>query len=770
MAAVVHAATVTGMVTGLDTGEPLAAATVRVEGTGRTTLTNDGGVFRVRLDPGTYRLRISHVAYHSQWIDLELGTADTAVVAALEMAILVISGARVTEYIYDEAQEIILQAIARKERVLSMIEKYEFEAYTKLVVCDTSKADSNSVLLIAESQVSGIWEHPDHYSETILARKQTSNIDPEGNLMAIGEVLNFNKNRVDIGDYSVVSPVARDALKHYNYYLIDTVFRDDMAIFRLGIEPKDPSQQLFVGTVDIVDSVYAVVGVDVGFSEGFDWQMISDLRYGLQYSRFEQEFWMPVEVKLYGVASVPIFGTFSFDYVAAPHNYRFEPVIASDAFDYLLTVDPAADDHDSAAWLAGQTIPLTDMEERGYVYRDSLESVTPAIPKRMLQIATGLLVKSVFNPTFFHFNRVEGPYLGYAKRKYLGRATSIDLQAGYAFDADRFQHSVSWTQRLWNRRRLDLTVGQRHLIKNRPTLISPPGFNSTVGALFNKTDPLDYYREEGFGIDLSGNLLRPLRLSVAYDDAQQYSETTNTEYSFLRSTKKYRTNPAIDEGHLRSFSARLTYDSRPLIKLKHGEQHVGMLSFTQIVLGAEKSDPGWAASDFDYDRYWVDVRHTRSLFDLGTTSLRLYAGDHEGELPVQRLYTVDFGDEMIDDLNFKSLGESGYSGDRVALAYGQHDFGRRLWRASGLPIVRDIPFAVGIHGGVFVTEFAKGVAPDPAADEPEFRTFLQSAPVAYSELGVSIGQITPFGLRLYFTWQLSDYDTNDFTLHFALGK
>ncbi len=763
-----YAATVNGLVTGLDTGQPLAAATIRVEGTGRTTLTNDAGVFSLRLDPGAYRIRISHVAHNSQWIDLVLGSADTSVAAALERAIIVVSGIGVTEYFYDEAQEIILQAIARKEHVLSMIKKYEFEAYTKLVVRDTSKADSSSVFLVAESQVSGVWEHPDRYAETILSRRQTANIEAEGNLMSIGEVLNFNKNRIDFFGYSVSSPVARDALKHYNYYMIDTLARDDMVIYRLGIEPKDPSQPLFVGTIDIVDSVYAVVGVDVGPSEGFDWQIVSELHYSMQYSRFEEEYWMPVEVKFYGIASVPLFGTFTFDYLAAPHNYHFDPVFNDEAFDYLLTVDPAADDYDSVSWQAGQTIPLTDLEERGYVYRDSLANVAPSVPKRMLRIARGLLVHSIFNPSFFHFNRVEGPYLGQTKYAYLGKGASVYLQAGYAFDAERFQHLVHWNQRLWDRRRLDLAINHHHLISPRPTLISP-GYNPTVGALFNMTDPLDYYREEGFGIALGGNLARPLRLSLDYNDEQHYSESINSDYSFFRDTKGSRLNPAIDEGHLRSISASLTYDSRPLIKQKHWEQPIDMLPLTKIGVGVERSDPTWISSEFDFTRYWADIRHTRVLPGLGTTSVRLFAGDHEGDLPVQRLYTVDFGDEMSDDLNFKSLGEDGYSGDRVAMAYAGHDFGRRLWQSSGLPLVRDIPFSVGIHGGVFVTEFTDSPPPTPKTDGLADRTFLQHAPVAYSELGFSVGRM-PIGLRLYFTWQLSDYDSNDFTFHFAFGQ
>ena len=131
-------------------------------------------------------------------------------------------------------------------------------------------------------------------------------------------------------------------------------------------------------------------------------------------------------------------------------------------------------------------------------------------------------------------------------------------------------------------------------------------------------------------------------------------------------------------------------------------------------------------------------------------------------LPPQRYFTIDFGDEFFStEMNFKTLGETNFKGSRAAYVYARHDFGRWLFRRSGLPIVKDIPFSLILHGGVFWTDF------DGHSNQPGDE-LVRIAPKMYSEIGFGLGRIPPMMFKLFFTWQLSDYDTNRFT--FSLGS
>jgi hypothetical protein len=108
-------------------------------------------------------------------------------------------------------------------------------------------------------------------------------------------------------------------------------------------------------------------------------------------------------------------------------------------------------------------------------------------------------------------------------------------------------------------------------------------------------------------------------------------------------------------------------------------------------------------------------------------------------------------------MDFKTLGETNFKGSRAAYYYINHDFGKWLFRESGLPLIKDIPFSLSIYGGSFWTDFDDH--PIMPGDDP-----VRIAPRMYSEIGFGMGQIPPLSMRLFFSWQLSDYDTHRFTL------
>ncbi len=760
----IRAGVITGTIHDQESGEPLPSATVRVMGTGRSMLANDQGQYRLRLEPGTYRLKFSHVAHYSELRELWVTDADTVLDIRMRPAMIEIPGTKVYSRAFDPARRIIIEAIKRKKEILSRLGSYDFDAYTRFLVLDTSKADSESVVLIAESQMQGFWEQPDKYKEIITARKQTSNLDAEGNLVTIGEILNFNANRIDIARYSIVSPTATDALDYYNYYLIDTVFIDDQLVFRLELEPKNQIDPLFAGTIDIADSSFEVVGFDGSFSEGFETPYISGLNYHQRCAQFDNEYWMPVEIGFVLKVDLPIpgFPIFSVDYVAALHNYSFQVAHDDRTFDYVLEVALEADDVDSAAWYAGQMVPLTALEQRGYERIDSLKNAPRPLGKKLKSGLLWVLLHSVFDEDFFHFNRVEGAYLGHGiGLRYVVPRTTVSAKLGYAFDRERWQHRYGLTFRLWHRRQLDLGTVYTDDIVNQSTLISP-GYNPTILALFDKTDPLDYYRSRGVHLWARGKIAKRFSLLVNYNDHRHYSEANHTEYSFFRDSKKHRLNPAIVEGTLRSGQLLLTYDSRPVAKLKNQEVRFSAVPMTQLEGTIGFASPDFIDNDFDFVRYSLELRRRQRTLGMGLTTMRAVVGGSDRSLPPQRYFTVDFGDEFLSSsMNFKTLGETNFKGSRAAYVYATHDFGRWLFRRTGLPLVRDIPFSLNLHGGVFWTDF-DGHAVQPG-DE-----LVRIAPKMYSEIGFGLGRVPPLNFKLFFTWQLSDYDTNRFT--FSLGS
>jgi len=746
-----------------ETGEPVPFATVRVEGTGQSMLANKHGQYRLRLPEGAYQLKFSHVAYYSK--RLQLNTADSIVVqdVRLRPSLIQLPGMRVYQRAYDPAQKIILEAIARKDEILAEIHAYSFEAYSKLVVCDTAKDDSSNIMLITESQLVSHWEYPHTYKEIVTARKLSSNLQGAEVLTSVGELTNFNKNRLDFGEYLVVSPTAKDALDYYNYYLLDTIYIDSQRVFRLEVEPKSDTDPLFAGTIDIKDSTFAVVGFDVGFNEAFDIPYVINPRYSQHYAQFEDRYWMPVEIDFTGLADIPIPGIpkMSFDYIVALHNFTLNTEHPDGTFDeFEFEVAENADDIDSATWNAGQLIPLTPEEIRGFQRIDSISNAPKPLPKKLLRLGLGALFVGMGGNgyDFFHFNRVEGAYLGAGVTlDKLVPNTELKLKSGYAFSGEYWQHNYGFSYTLSRRQKFKIGGEYHDEITHLPTIISSRTANPTLTALANKTNPFDYYLEKGFNISLSTKVVGRTKLAIAYQDYNQYSVSNSTEYSLFRETKKYRTNPKITNGKLRSISGRLSYDSRARWRYKGEERIDYSSSYILFAVGAEIASPDIIDNDFDFARYYVWLYRRQRTLGLGISRIELYAGASDRILPPQKYFTVDFGAGLLDQQTyFKTLGETNFAGSRAIAVYAVHDFKRTLFRKSGLPLIKNIPLTLSIHGGAFWTDFKNHPAQPGDSD-------VHSARKPYTELGFGIGRLLPLFFKVNFTWQLSNYKTNRFS-------
>ncbi len=760
-ASLLSANVIKGTIYDYDTGEPIPAVTIRVEGTGRSMLANDQGEYRLRLQPGGYNLKFSHIAYYSEYIKVSVADSVINLDVRLRPSMIQLKPIKVYERAYGPGERIILEAIKRKEEILSKIDNYSFEAYTKMVLRDTSRSDSESIILIAEAQHEYHWQAPDTYKEIVKARKVSANVGPGQVLVAVGGILNLNQNRIDLNEYSIVSPTARDALDYYNYYLLDTIYIDSQPVFHLEIEPKNEIDPLFIGTINIADSTYEVAGVEIGFNDAIKMPYVDKLKFSQTFSEFEGKYWMPISQNIAGVVDFPIPGVpvIDIDYVSSIYNYQFNQGQPKGTFDeYALEVAEDADDIDSATWFAGPTIPLTSQEMRGYERLDSIAHAPKPILKRVLGLSLRSLLLLTEGYDYFHFNRVEGAYLGAAfeKSSILPRL-DIRLRTGYAFDADFWQHDYGFDFTLSKRQRIKFGADYRNKITRRPTIMTSPNHNPTLMSLGFKVDQLDYYQEKGFRLNLEMKLLNKTRLSLSYKDYSQYSETNHTDYSIFYPDKEHRINPSIKEGKLRSLSANFGWDSRNRFKDKNRIYILHSADYIIFTTGIEYASPDFINNDFDFRRYYISITKSRRMFGWGISSAYFYAGASDGRLPPQRCFIVDYGGEsFITNGSFKTMGEQNFGGNRVAVLYLDHNFGTRLFRESRLPLIKKLPFSLSVYGGIFWTEFKNHT------EQPSDK-YYNVAKKPYREIGFGIGRLPIMNLKMVFTWQLSDYPTEAFS-------
>jgi len=765
---------VTGVVTDTISGRPLHVAVVRVAETGASTLTDESGAYQLVVGLGPVRLEVRRIGYEPASLTLE--ASGHWIRRHIYLRPLAIGLAPVVVTGKDEfARGLIRRAIARKHEVLHAIRNYRCGTYVKFVLRDLGRHpdSASSVLLITESRTAVYWEEPDHYQEAILARRQSRNLPAERNLVSVYEIANFTRDRIDFEKYSLVSPTADDALEHYDFHVLDTLAVDGRRVYRLAIEPESEGIPLFVGMIDIADSTYDVVRVDVGVNRAVRLDMRTNLRYAQRLRDTGGGRWLPYEIRFTGevFVKIPLPGfpeRMTFEQVVALDNFVFDsPDRPSNLDEVRVLVHDRADKVDSATWAAPGTIPLTTAERAAWARIDSITNEPADFGDRVRQ-GVGIAYRLSTDPAFFHFNRVDGTYLGAGHVWWQVPGLVVRARVGYATGSDGWRYRFGGLVRLSEAQRLWVGGSVRDETAHRPTLVSRD-YNPTYRALLFRLDPLDYYRDRGFVLTLDTKVLDFTDVELHYNDYRQSGLGMVTDYSLLSVDRPERPNPAIVEGRLRAFSGTVTYDSRPLLRSKGEDYYLQRLTNTRLSVTAEIAAPGLVANDFDFRRYSFQLERRQRTFNLGLTTISAAGGIATGTVPPQRYFAVDFGMQALtfQGGGFNTLAGHNFAGTRAAMITVQHDFDRLLLAKSGISFLKGVPLTLSLHGGAFWTDFVDH-APNPGD------SLIAAARTVYGELGFGLGNLTPFLSPLNFaahlTWQLSSYATKGFTFALSLMR
>ncbi len=775
---IVSASVLTGRVRDASDGLPIAHVTVAARSSDSTTIitkSNIDGRYRIILHTDSVVLFFSRVGYRSQQHEITIDSTSQELDISLATQAIDMGVQKAYTRAYDPAQRIIKQAIAYQKRVMEQLENCEYDSYSRFTVVDPGKPDAEDILMIAESQTTSYWKQPGSYKEIITARRQTANIPAENNFMVIGDFLSFADGRTEIGEFEVVNPIAEDALEFYNYYLLDTIYLDTIPVFVLEVEPKQEYDPLYRGELQIADGSFVTVRFDGGFSRGVALPFLTELTIVEQYAAVDKNLWLPVEFSFSGQLElgVPLPGIpplLDFSYVATVYSYQVNDSLPKEIFDeFVIEVAPDADDVDSATWAQRQTVPLTADELQGYIRIDSIENAPKGFWSNVARGALFGVVNLLYDSyDFISYNRVEGLRLGSSlKLNYIIPNFDLHAGAGIGIKDEKLQFAVGGKYHLWPRRRLALDFEYHNRVMHRPTVISTDLYDPSFNALLFRYDPFDYYREKGFTIGFQSKVIDQVTFSMGYNDLKQTWLPKRTDYGVFSDDFEPRPNVKIVNGTLRSITGAFVFDSRKMI-LNKGRVLPGVANqWVTVTLGGEYSSPDIFDTDFHFRRFFLEVDGNLRLGGLGRFSIFGYLGDSDWDVPPQRYFIADHNDPgFYFSRGMNTSHDINFGGDRIALVYAEHYFGKYTLRHLGIPFLSKIPMGITIHGGALWTHF----------DNPELqgRSFqVREAPHAYTELGFGLTNLTPFlgflNGAVYFTWQLSDYDTEKFKIVYGFG-
>ncbi len=272
------------------------------------------------------------------------------------------------------------------------------------------------------------------------------------------------------------------------------------------------------------------------------------------------------------------------------------------------------------------------------------------------------------------YNRVQGIFLGLSSpKKITGKYNYLNLHGffGYGFKEKKWRYSLGIDRWFFNQRDYRFELGAKiyNLTDTKDGWLITPWENS-LAAVFLHQDLQDYYQRQGYEFHLSQNWTIFFKGTLAYRSDQYNSLKNHTEWSLFNGKKKFRRNPAIDEGLMRSLYGELYLDTRNNLNRPHSGWYAR--------LGIETSNSK-LNSDFSFNQYDLEVRRYQKLSQFDRLDMRIKIATSQGFVPAQKLYQLG-GVSTLRGYGFKELRTTSgrYGGDRLLLANFEYNVNPRV--------------------------------------------------------------------------------------------
>ncbi len=239
----------------------------------------------------------------------------------------------------------------------------------------------------------------------------------------------------------------------------------------------------------------------------------------------------------------------------------------------------------------------------------------------------------------FRYNRVEGLFLGAgSEKKYYWddqRSHSLYGSVGYGFRSHNWRGNLGLSRQFaFDDGQLIELEAEGHSLTDTKDDWLIGVHENTAAAILIHEDFRDYFRRDGYGINLGYATQRDYitgQLKVGYLSDEYRSMENQTEWSVFGGNKRFRPNPAIDEGKMRSIVS--TAGLSTVTSTIYGPEGWSMLATVEV---ADK-DLGGA---FTFNRYVADIRRYQPLGRYDNLNIRVRVGTAEGDLPLQKTFEI----------------------------------------------------------------------------------------------------------------------------------
>ncbi|PHR69127.1 MAG: hypothetical protein COA67_11295 [Lutibacter sp.] len=732
---------ISGVLVDVKTKETLPFANI-ITNNNQGTITNVDGKFILESDKEITEIQISYIGYETKKIAITKNTSFIKIELKQNIESLnevVITNAE------NPALRIIRNAIKNKKKnnIETALNSFKFKAYNKLLVTanpDSISGEIDSIykikngikqfvkldssnykfkkeidrhhLYITEKIAEHTFEIGKKKKETVLASRMAGFKNPIYEVLALNiQDFSFYNETYTVAGTKYINPIANNALKHYDYQILDTIKNENGNSYMIHFMPIKKEKTAGLEGVLYIDSQsYAITSaiselrsiIDVKATQEFDF--IDD-----------KNIWFPTEthitirkgknkngIKLFGGMigfsnSKPdstMTNTSNKDasdisyFSSKTKHFDIEintPVTVKKSANTIEIVDEAYD-RNEAYWNTYRTDSITKRGKETYVVIDSIAEKEGV--EKKVALARGLM-KGKFATKYvdldlgkiINVNNYEGLRIGFGgiTNSNFSKKYRIESYVAYGTKDKDFKYHFGGAIRLNRNSNTWIGASYTNDIKEVASLDFIAENNSFLGLNPRNMNISKFYNYKATNIllehDIQPNFEAKLKLSAGkYTPKFNYQYISNSnllnDYNLTTATLGLQYNPKSE------------YMNSPIGKTRIKN------AYPQYTLQITKNFDNLLDSDFDFTQVNFKINHQIKRVNAATTTFLIQGGIVFGEAPISHLYNATpnytYKSPWVKRItfagknSFETMGYNEFISDKYVMLQVKHKLFKRL--------------------------------------------------------------------------------------------
>jgi hypothetical protein len=300
-------------------GEPIQYATVYIQELKQGTTANTKGDYELRLPAGKYMVIYQSLGFEPIFADITMAEMPIVKNITLPVQYYAIPEVRITASGEDPAYIIMRKVIGMAPYYLSNVSSYKAEVYLKgnLVINRIPKILQRTMKMEAKKNSKSIsvggkaqpaeemikegdsylmesfnemeFTAPDKYVQRVISFNST--FPEQGNEISPMDFIEASFYQPVIADMAI-SPLSPAAFSHYNFKYLGASLQGNYTINKIEVDPKRKSQQLFEGTIYIIEDLWCLHSVDLTNEN-----LVGKVKIQQLYIPVQDDIWLPVSHK-----------------------------------------------------------------------------------------------------------------------------------------------------------------------------------------------------------------------------------------------------------------------------------------------------------------------------------------------------------------------------------------------------------------------------------------------------------------------------------------